>query len=72
MNQAISEQLKVLMAQRGWSSADLAGKANLEESVMQAILEGTSHRASIQQMVALTKALGVSLNEFTSDLKVKE
>lgn len=72
MKQAISERLKELMEQRGWSSVDLANKANLEESVVQAIVEGTSHRASMQEMVALTNALGVSLNEFTSDLNVEE
>lgn len=72
MKQAISERLKELMEQRGWSSADLAGNANLEESVVQAILEGTSYRASMKEMVALTKAMGVSLNEFTSDLKIEE
>lgn len=68
MKQAISERLKELMEQRGWSSADLASKANLEESLVQAILDGTSHNTSMQEMVALTKAMGVSLNEFTSDL----
>lgn len=72
MKQAISEQLKALMEQRGWNSSDLAIKANLEESVVQAILKGTSHRVSMQEMVALTKALDVSLNEFTSDLKLEE
>lgn len=72
MKQAISEKLKALMEQRGWNSSDLASKANLEESVVQTILEGTSHTASMQEMVALTKALGVSLNDFTSDLKVDE
>ena len=72
MKQAVAERLKELMEQKGLDVQALVNTSKLDEATVHAILEGASYRASMQEMVALTNALGVSLNDFTSELNVEE
>lgn len=72
MKQAVAERLKELMKEKGLDVQALANASKLDEATVNAILEGASYRASMQEMVALTNALGVSLNDFTSELNVEE
>ena len=59
----IAKRLKELRKKAGWSQQRLAEKAGLSYNVITKIEQGVAKRPSIQTMVKLADALGISLDE---------
>jgi len=59
----MKKRLKQLRKKAGWSQQKLAEKAGLSYNVITKIEQGIAKRPSIQTMVKLADALGISLDE---------
>jgi transcriptional regulator with XRE-family HTH domain len=67
MEGTIASRLKTLRESRGFSQQALADAAGVHVSVVFKIEQGQSVDPRISSLVALAKALGVSIAEFTED-----
>ena len=59
----LEQKIKQLRKKAGWSQQKLAEKARLSYTVITKIEQGVAKRPSIQTMVKLADALGISLDE---------
>lgn len=59
----LDQRLKSLRKKAGWSQQKLAEKAGLSFNVITKIEQGVAKRPTIQTMVKLADAFGVSLDE---------
>ena len=59
----LEQKIKQVRKKVGWSQQKLAEKAGLSLAVITKIEQGIAKRPSIQTMVKLADALGISLDE---------
>jgi len=59
----LQQRIKQVRKKIGWSQQKLAEKAGLSLAVITKIEQGVAKRPSIQTMVKLADALGISLDE---------
>ena len=59
----LEQRIKQLRKKIGWSQQKLAEKAGLAYTVITKIEQGVAKRPSIQTMMKLADALGISLDE---------
>lgn len=59
----LEQRIKQVRKKVGWSQQKLAEKAGLSLAVITKIEQGVAKRPSIQTMVKLADALGISLDE---------
>jgi len=59
----LAKRLKELRKKAGWSQQKLAEKAGLSYNAITKIEQGTAKRPTIQTMIKLADAFGVSLDE---------
>jgi len=59
----LEQRIKQVRKKAGWSQQKLAEKAGLSLAVITKIEQGVAKRPSIQTMMKLADALGISLDE---------
>lgn len=59
----LEQKLRQLRKKAGWSQQKLAEKAGLSYNVVTKIEQGVAKRPSIQTMIKLAEAFGISLDE---------
>jgi transcriptional regulator with XRE-family HTH domain len=65
----LEQKIKHLRKKVGWSQQKLAEKAGLSLAVITKIEQGVAKRPSIQTMMKLADALGISLDELVGRSK---
>lgn len=63
----VAERVKALMAQRGWSYAQLAGRAGIDPTTAWKIGTGKTPNPGSETLRKLSDALGVALSELTGE-----
>jgi transcriptional regulator with XRE-family HTH domain len=65
----LEQRIKQVRKKAGWSQQKLAEKAGLSLAVITKIEQGVAKRPSIQTMMKLADALGISLDELVGRSK---
>ncbi len=65
----LEQRIKQIRKKVGWSQQKLAEKAGLSLAVITKIEQGVAKRPSIQTMMKLADALGISLDELVGRLR---
>ena len=65
----LSKKIKSLRKKAGWSQQKLAEKASLSYNVITKIEQGAAKKPTIQTMIKIADAFGVSLDELVGRAK---